>query len=134
MAEEDESENADTIDADALLAAMMAETAEERAARQERSDALEAAEAEKEHAARQQQPRDIWWLFHHELTDKATKVSRAAQALRDALGDVSKVNPDEEISRIRAIVAQKTIESDLEEFRDHFQKMEVTKVSPNDAR
>jgi hypothetical protein len=59
MAEEDESENADTIDADAVLAAMMAETAEERAARQERSDALEAAEAEKEHAARQQQRRDI---------------------------------------------------------------------------
>jgi hypothetical protein len=124
MAEEDESEKVDIIDADALFAAMMAETEEERADRQVRSDALEAAKAEKEDADRQQQSRDIWWLFHHELTHKATKVSRAAQALSDAIGEVSKVDPDEEVSRIRAILAQKTIENDLEEFRDHFQKME----------
>ena len=87
---EDESENVDIIDADALFAAMMAETEEERADRQVRSDALEAAKAEKEDADRQQQSRDIWWLFHHELTHRATKVSRAAQAQSEAIGEVSK--------------------------------------------
>jgi hypothetical protein len=97
MAEEDESENAATIDSDAVFARAMLEC---------------------------DQQRDIWWLFHRDLADKAEKVYMAAVELREALGDVSKINPDEEISGIRAILDRKTIEHDLEEFRENFQKME----------
>jgi hypothetical protein len=97
MAEEDESENATTLDPRAVFDGVVLEN---------------------------QQRRDIWWLFHYELADKAEKVFKAAETLRDALGDVSKVNPDEEIPRIRAILEGHTIEHDLKEFQEHFQKME----------
>jgi hypothetical protein len=96
MAEEDENEDAATCDPDDFT--MM--------------------------VAENRQRRDIWWLFHHELADKAKNIFMAAEALRDALGDVSKVDPDEEILRIRAILERKSIENHLEEFREHFQKME----------
>jgi len=98
MAEEDEKENATTRDPNAVTPIMV--------------------------ATQSQQRRDIWWLFHYELAEKAEKVFKAAVELREALGDVSKVNPDEEIPRIRAILERHTIEHDLKEFQEHFQKME----------
>jgi hypothetical protein len=67
---------------------------------------------------------DIWWLFHWELSSKASMVHMAAQDLADAVGNVFNQTPDEELSKIKAILAEQRIERNLKEFTEHFQKME----------
>jgi DNA repair exonuclease SbcCD ATPase subunit len=68
--------------------------------------------------------RDIWRLFHYELTLKAIDVQNGARNLCDSLGNVYEVSPEEEISRIKAFLEREDIERNLKDFREHLQKME----------
>jgi hypothetical protein len=67
---------------------------------------------------------DIWWMFHWELSKKASMVRMAAEALADAVGNIHEQTPDEELSKIRAVLQEQKIEHNLKAFQEHFQKME----------
>jgi hypothetical protein len=67
---------------------------------------------------------DIWWLFHWELMNKALSVSLAAETLSEAVGNVFHQRPDDELAKLRSILEEKRIERNLQEFEEHFRKME----------
>jgi hypothetical protein len=55
---------------------------------------------------------------------KALSICLAAENLRDAVGNLYDQIPDEEISKIKALLGEKRIERNLQEFQEHFLKME----------